>query len=295
MKSVSVIALAMASMAAAQNHGHGHAHGHQARQQHQHHHDHAKRVLETEIVVEWVTETITELIDATTTQWFTPSGNNPATTFATVTTPSAAAAVVSTPAAAASSNDAGQFAEAPSSTTTSTSASSTVVAEPSVAKATSTYVAPAETTTSAYVAPEPTTTSTPVAVVESTTSTSAAAAATSSESTTTSSSSDTNTGYKITWIGPTTGAYSSCGTLYEDGSMFVAVDPSVLPACAQGSTGTPMTITANGKTISAYAIDKCMGCDANHIDVATAVYEALGWDTTDGGMHDTGYIMWSID
>lgn len=74
--------------------------------------------------------------------------------------------------------------------------------------------------------------------------------------------------------------------------MFVAVNPDVLD-CGSG-TGTAMTITANGKTVNAYAVDKCMGCTTTHIDVATAVYEALGYTLDDGGMHDTGAISWII-
>lgn len=96
---------------------------------------------------------------------------------------------------------------------------------------------------------------------------------------------------KMTWIGPTTGAYSACGSLYADDSMYVAVDPSLL-TCS-GTNGMPMTVSCNGKTINAYAIDKCMGCDTDHIDVATAVYEACGFTTTDGGLQTSG-ISWSF-
>ncbi|PSR89037.1 hypothetical protein BD289DRAFT_336318, partial [Coniella lustricola] len=75
---------------------------------------------------------------------------------------------------------------------------------------------------------------------------------------------------RMTWIGPTTGAYTSCGATYEASSMYVAVDPSLL-TCS-GTSGKSMTITCNGKTVQATAIDKCMGCTSDHIDVATAVY-----------------------
>lgn len=98
---------------------------------------------------------------------------------------------------------------------------------------------------------------------------------------------------KMTWIGDTTGAYTSCGAPYEADSMYVAVNPSLLGCPVSGGAGAPMTITCNGQTISATAIDKCMGCDPNHIDVATAVYEACGFSTTDGGMQDSG-ISWSF-
>lgn len=73
--------------------------------------------------------------------------------------------------------------------------------------------------------------------------------------------------------------------------MYVAVAPSV-HTCGTGA-GVPMTITCNGQTIQAMAADTCVGCDADHIDVATAVYEACGFNTGDGGMQDSG-ISWSF-
>ncbi|KAF3761083.1 hypothetical protein M406DRAFT_73527 [Cryphonectria parasitica EP155] len=96
---------------------------------------------------------------------------------------------------------------------------------------------------------------------------------------------------QMTWIGPTTGAYTSCGAVYDDSSMYVAVDPSLLQC--SGESGTSMTITCNGKTVQATAIDKCMGCASDHIDVATAVYEACGFSTSDGGSQTSG-ISWSF-
>lgn len=95
---------------------------------------------------------------------------------------------------------------------------------------------------------------------------------------------------KMTWIGPTTGAYTACGPMYESGNMYVAVNPSLL-TCS--TTGMPMTITCNGTTVNAFAIDKCMGCDVDHIDVDQDVYEKCGFSTTDGGMQDSG-ISWSF-
>lgn len=98
---------------------------------------------------------------------------------------------------------------------------------------------------------------------------------------------------KMTWIGDTTGAYTSCGQQYEAGSMYVAVSPALNTCPVAGGTGSPMTITCNGQTVSAMAIDKCMGCSDDHIDVATAVYEACGFSTSDGGMQASG-ISWSF-
>lgn len=293
MKSTAAILAAGLASTGALAQPHHHAHQHPARMAHQHGHAHDKRYLETEVVVEWVTETVVELIDATTTQWLT---QNPSpTTFATLTS--------------SANTEGGEFFEGASTAeSTTTSVVPSVAPEP-VAEATtssSVYVAPAPeptpepTTSSVYVAeaaPEPSTTSTseaPVVVAPTTTSTTAEAVATPVDSSTTSSSdSGTTTGWKITWIGDTTGAYSACGQPYEAGSMYVAVNPGVLD-CGSDGKGTPMTVTANGKTVSAYAIDKCMGCDTDHIDVATAVYEALGYTLDDGGMHDTGNIKWVI-
>lgn len=137
---------------------------------------------------------------------------------------------------------------------------------------------------------------TPVVETPTTTEAAAATTAASSSSSDSDSSSSTLSGSsfsgKITWIGDTTGALSACGAPYESGSMYIAVNPDVLD-CGSG-TGTTMSVTANGKTVSAYAIDKCMGCTEDHIDVATAVYEALGYTTDDGGMHDSGGISWII-
>lgn len=303
MKSSAAIIAALASTgAAAQPHGHAHAHQHPARMEHQHVHHHDKRHLATETVVEWFTETVIEMIDATTTQWITQ--NPTPTTFATLTS---------------AASEPGEFFEGASTATPS----SVVPSIPSVASvalpvettpaSSSVYVAPAPaptTSSSVYVAapapaPEPETTTSisttseaPVVVLPTSTSTTEAAAAAPTELTTTSSSSSSSssvdtTGWKITWIGDTTGALSACGAPYEAGSMYVAVNPGVLDCGADG-LGTPMTVTANGKTVSAYAIDKCMGCDTTHIDVATAVYEALGFTLDDGGMHNTGKIDWVI-
>lgn len=98
---------------------------------------------------------------------------------------------------------------------------------------------------------------------------------------------------KMTWIGDTTGALTSCGQPYAADSMYVAVSPALNTCPVSGGTGEPMTISCNGRTVSATAIDKCMGCGDDHIDVATAVWEACGFSTSDGGMQDSG-ISWSF-
>lgn len=100
---------------------------------------------------------------------------------------------------------------------------------------------------------------------------------------------------KMTWIGDTTGALTSCGQPYEADSLYVAVAPALNTCPLAGGAGTPITITCGdgGETVAAMAVDKCMGCGDDHIDVATAVWEACGYTTDDGGMHDQG-ISWSF-
>lgn len=296
MKSTNAIMAALASTAMAQPHAHQHAHLHPARMEHQHLHD--KRVLETEIVVEWVTETVVEMIEGTTTEWVTEGATADPTTFATVI--------------ASTTSEAGQFFETASTSTASSTTTPVPVAQPVETTSTSSssvYVAPTTeptTSTSSYIAPvEPTssTTSTEAPVVVAPTSTTTSEAAAAAATTTTaaaassasgsSSISGTDFSGKITWIGETTGAYSACGVLYEQDSMFVAVNPDVLDCGADGK-GTPMSITANGVTVDAVAIDKCMGCETTHIDVASAVWTALGYTFDDGGMHDNAGLSWVL-
>lgn len=297
---ISLIIAGLASTVVAQPHGHAAAHQHADRAVNQHHqHAHDRRYLKTEYEVVWVTETVTEVIDGTATEWYTAHPTIPATTLATVTT---------TPqASSSSSTSAGEFFEGATSSSTSSVVPTT--SSSSSSSTTSTYVAPVPTTTTETPVAEPTTTTTPAPVEETPTTTTeapvatttaeaapAATTAASSSSSNTDSTSSTLSGTsfsgKITWIGDTTGALSACGAPYESGSMYVAVNPDVLD-CGSG-TGTKMTVTANGQTVDAYAVDKCMGCTTDHIDVATAVYEALGYNTGDGGMHDTSGISWII-
>lgn len=293
MKSTNAVLAALASTVIAQPHAHQHAHLHGARLEHQHHHD--KRVLATETVVEWVTETVVEMIDATTTEWVTEG--------ASTATPTTLSTVIASP----TSSQNGEFFETASTSSVEAAKTKTpvAVAQPVETTSTTPTTTPEPTTTtSAYVAPvEPTTATTsteePVVVATTPTTTSEAAAATTAASATVSSGSGsgsisgTTFSGKLTWIGDTTGAYSACGQPYEADSMFVAVDPSVLD-CGSDGMGSAMTITANGKTVTAVAIDKCMGCDETHIDVASAVWTALGYTFDDGGMHDNAGLSWVL-
>ncbi|KAH8768253.1 hypothetical protein F5883DRAFT_521699 [Diaporthe sp. PMI_573] len=85
------------------------------------------------------------------------------------------------------------------------------------------------------------------------------------------------------------GALSACGQEYVTGSMFVAVQPSLLPAdCSPRS----ITIKCNGGTATAQVVDKCMGCGSDHIDVSAAVYVAVGGEK--GGIDPIQDCTWSF-
>ena len=96
---------------------------------------------------------------------------------------------------------------------------------------------------------------------------------------------------RITPIGEISdaGALSACGQEYVTGSMFVAVQPSLLPAdCSPRS----ITIKCNGGTATAQVVDKCMGCGSDHIDVSAAVYVAVGGEK--GGIDPIQDCTWSF-
>lgn len=95
----------------------------------------------------------------------------------------------------------------------------------------------------------------------------------------------------ITPIGETSnaGALSACGQEYVTGSMFVAVQPSLLPADCSPA---PISIQCNGATVSAGVVDKCMGCGPDHIDVSAAVYVACGGK--EGGIDPLPDMTWSF-
>ncbi|KAK2615967.1 hypothetical protein N8I77_002688 [Diaporthe amygdali] len=83
------------------------------------------------------------------------------------------------------------------------------------------------------------------------------------------------------------GALSACGQEYVTGSMFVAVQPSLLPA---DCSPTPITIKCKGGDVTAQVVDKCMGCGSDHIDVSAAVYEACGG--AKGGVDPIPDLTW---
>lgn len=288
----SLILTALASTAIAQPHGH-HQHQHPARAPHQHHH---KRALVTEWDTVWVTETVTEVVDGTTTEWFTPtpSAASPSTTLATVT-----------------SSAGGQFFEGSSAALPSSAPQ--VVAPPPVAETPSSppaVVAPApvpttsSSSTSVYVAPQPT-----VAAVESpapapvapTVETSAAAPSvaavnTPAASPNTGSTVNTNSNAaSVLGSGFLTGdltyyavGLGACGE--DDSGKDMTENIVAMSAATMGSqsNGNPMcgkTIkifnNANGKSSTGVIHDKCPGCVAGSIDVSQKLFEELA-DLADG-------------
>lgn len=292
----SLIITALASTAIAQPHGH-HQHQHPARAAHQHHH---KRDLVTEWETVWVTETVTEVVDGTTTEWFTPtpSPNTPSTTLATVTS---------------SSDDGGQFFEGASAVPSS--APEVVASPPAVETPSSPPAvvapAPAPTTSSSsssvYVAPQPTVASVespaPVAAspqVETPAAASVAAVNTPAASPDTGSSSGST-------VNTNSNAASVLGSGYQSGDLtYYAVG---LGACGEDDSGKDMTENivamsaatmgsqsngnpmcgktikiynnANGKSSTGVIHDKCPGCNAGSIDVSQKLFEELA-DLADG-------------
>lgn len=273
----SLIISALASTVIAQPHGHQHP----ARAAHQHGHQDHKRALVTEWEIEWVTETVTEYIDASTTQLFYPteSASTPATTLATVTT----------------SPTPGDFLEKTSSSSSSTPVAIAPVETPS---SSSVYVAPpAPTTTSSstsevYVAPE-TTTSTPVVETPTTAPTTAAAAAATTPASSSSESgstvsvntdisvilgSDYQTG-DLTYYDLGLGACGIDNSGEDETANIVAMSSAVMGAQSNGNPMCGKTIKiyneATGKTATGVIQDKCPGCVAGSIDVSKKLFEEL--------------------
>lgn len=93
----------------------------------------------------------------------------------------------------------------------------------------------------------------------------------------------------LTPIGESPGALSACGQEYVAGSMFVAVQPSLLPA---DCSPRPITIHCGNTAVEAQVVDKCMGCGIDHIDVSAAVYEACGG--AEGGIDPMQSLTWEM-
>lgn len=278
MKSVSVAAAAavLAGMSIAQPHGH-------------HHHQHPKRELVTEWETVW--ETVTVLVDESTTETIFPAHTT--------------------------SGAPGEFFQPPASTTTTTSAISTSTSEPqpepTIAEVTTSTQAlptttstpaPAPTTsTTSSVAPPPapTTTSTPAPAP---TTTSVQVATTAASSNTGSSGSS---GYNYAGADGAFGSSSMDSAKYSGDITYYALG---LGACGYDDSGLDLsqhivalshvdwynrgsgtslgidmpnhpwcdqtiTITAGGKSTTALVHDICPGCAEGSIDVSESVFDAL--------------------
>lgn len=287
--------IALASTAIAQPHGH-HQHQHPARAAHQHHH---KRDLVTEWDTVWVTETVTELVDDTTTEWFTPTPSAPSTTLATVTSsaggqffegasaaPSSAPQVVApAPAAETPSSPPAVVEPAPVPTTSSSSSSVYVAPQPTVA--------PVETPSPAPVAPV---VETPAAPSVAAVNTPAAAANTPAASANTGSTVNTNTNAAsalgsdfqsgdLTYYTVGLGACGEDDSGKDMSSNIVAMSSATMGSQSNGNPMCGKTIkiynNANGKTSTGIIRDKCPGCNAGSIDVSQKLFEELA-DLADG-------------
>lgn len=290
----SLLITALASTAIAQPHGH-HQHQHPARAAHQHHH---KRDLVTEWDTVWVTETVTELVDDTTTEWLTPthSADTPSTTLATITSSSLSSA-------------GGEFFEGSSVAPASTPK---VVASPPAAETPSSSVvivapAPAPTTssssTSVYVAPQPTVAAVespapaPVAPkVETSAAASVAAVQTPAASADTGSTVNTNTNAAsvlgsgflsgdLTYYAVGMGACGEDDSGQDMSANIVAMSSAVMGSQSNGNPMCGKTIkvynSANGKSTTGIIRDKCPSCVKGSIDVSQKMFEELG-DIADG-------------
>lgn len=260
MKSTTVIVSLLASVALAQpRHGHNHQkkdHGH-----------HNKRALVTEWVTETVYETVTKVIDATTTQVIVPPKATSTLITSVSQAQSSAAPVV--PVVPVSSSKA----EAPPPPPPAPTTSSTQVAPPVQTVAPPPPPPPPVQSSSApapVVQPVANTVVSPPAVET---------AKAESVSTTSGSRSGDLTYYDV--------GLGACG--FDDGGMDMSDNIVALSHELMGtqSNGNPycnrkVVIKANGKTVSATVRDKCMGCAMNDIDVSKKAFLEVFGALTDG-------------
>ncbi|KAI8633893.1 RlpA-like double-psi beta-barrel-protein domain-containing protein-containing protein [Xylariaceae sp. FL1651] len=87
----------------------------------------------------------------------------------------------------------------------------------------------------------------------------------------------------ITYYQPGLGA---CGETNTDSEHVVALSP----ADYNGNCGKTITITKDGKKVSAKVVDKCPSCASGSIDVSSTVFEALA-DLSVGRTT----VSWSFD
>ena len=256
MKSVAAASAFLVAAAAAQPHHGGHGHLHNKR-------------MATEVV--WVTEieTVTEIVEPTTTYWITPS--------------EAASTVVAT------SSEGGQFFEPisttaePATVVTATTTSTTSISTPSPAPQVE-----ASTPAEVVPAPAPTTSSSPAPT--------SAPAPQPSPSTPSGGSSGGSGGAEhsgdITYYTIGLGACGEDDTGKDEEISIVALSHLLMGTESNGNPmcGKTIQIESNGRTTTAVVKDKCMGCAMWDIDVSEKVFQDL-W----GGLgKGRGPATWSF-
>jgi len=84
---------------------------------------------------------------------------------------------------------------------------------------------------------------------------------------------------KLTWYYPSVGC-NSCGWIELDSALITALSPSMMGAQSNGNPNCNRTInvSANGRTISVRAVDKCSICGYSDLDLSPGAWEALGFD-----------------
>lgn len=239
---------------------------------------------------------MTEVVDGTTTEWFTPtpSASAPPTTLATVSSsaggqffegssalPSSAPQVVASPPAAETPSSPPAVVEpAPAPTTSSSSSSSSVYVAPEPT------VAPVESPSPVSVAPQ---VETPAAPSVAAVNTPAASANTGSTVNTNSNAASVlGSGFKSGDLTYYTVGLGACGE--DDSGKDMSENIVAMSSATMGSqsNGNPMcgkTIkifnSANGKSTTGVIHDKCPGCNDGSIDVSQKLFEELA-DLADG-------------
>jgi hypothetical protein len=273
MRSTTVLASLLASTAVAQPFGHSnHRHLHEKK-----HAELGKRSIVTEWVTETAWQTVTEVVDESTTQYFTPTP-----------TSSSVASTITAVQQDISSSTGGQFFEGSSSSSTIhqlVQQVATTIETP--ATPASVYVAPTSSTTPIYVAPVENTT--PVEAVVQTTTTTPAAAATTTASSGSGGSGSTFSG-DMTWYNLGLGSCGIDDSGLDTTTNIVAIASDVMGAASNGNPmcGKTITVSANGKTATALVHDKCPGCNGHSIDASEALFIEIFGDTGVG----RGTVSW---
>lgn len=179
---------------------------------------------------------------------------------------------------------------APAAVPAAVPATSAPVVQPAATSAAPAPVVPAVSSAAPVVTPTPT----PAPAAPVTPATSAAPAAPVSTSPASSPSTPSTGGYSgdLTMYNGY-GGYGACGTVLNDSDVFVALSKGVFGDSTYNAAtgdatnpwcGATITVTANGKTVSAKVVDRCAGCAGEYdVDGSPAFYSALGLDASAPG------------